>query len=111
MAKGKFVPNRSGYIEIMNSRNEIWDECEWHAERIAAAASRISGIDYTIDTMTGQRRLHTRVSTHGQSDFFRERNHRALAAAVSAAGGRANGERGYRSLAQAMKPKKSRKKR
>lgn len=111
MAKGKFVPNRKGYIEIMNSDNEIWDECEWRAARLAAAATRISGIDYFIDTRRGLHRLHTRVSTEGTTDFFRERHHRALAAAVSAAGGHAAGERGYKSLAKAMAPKKSKKKR
>lgn len=84
----------------MQSR-EVVTACEIKAGAIAASAARQSGTNYVIDSMRGLTRNHTRVSTSGSADFFRERQYGALRIAVSTAGGKASGQKGYKSVTKA----------
>lgn len=99
-SKNWYHHSESGYREVMQSV-EIRNACEVQAGSLAASAARQSGIDYTIDSMNGLTRIHTRVSTSGAADFHRERNIRALTIAVGQAGGNMTGTKGYSNLASA----------
>lgn len=77
MARGNwFHHSESGYRAVLNGR-DARSACEAQAGRLKAAATAISGIDYDINSMAGTR-IHTRVTTVTQKDFFRERHHHAL---------------------------------
>lgn len=103
MASGSyFKPNNAGYLAVLNGA-EARTACEVRAGALAASAARQSGTSYAIDSMQGLHRIHTRVSTVGAADYFRERQYRALAIAVGASGGRMRGAKSYRTLAAAHK--------
>ena len=104
MARGNyFKPNAMGYRAVMNSRNDVMDVCELRAGSIAASAARQTGIDYLVDSQVGLNRIHTRVSTVTEQDYYRERHYHSLSIAIGAIGGTPNtsaygGRRGKRSL-------------
>ncbi len=103
MARGNyFKPNGAGYLAVLNGP-DARAACEGEAAVLAVSASYQSGIDYAIDSIRGLTRIHTRVSTSGSADFYRERSYRALAIALGSAGGNVSGTKGYRSLAKAHK--------
>lgn len=80
---------------------DVRQVCEARAYSIGASAAHQSGIDYMVDSVKGLNRTHTRVSTSGTSDFFRERHYQALRTACGMAGGNVVGIKGYRALAKA----------
>lgn len=71
----------------MNSRNDVMTECERQANSLAGFAAGLSGIDYMVDSQVGMNRVHTRVSTVTNADFYRERHYHALSIALGANGG------------------------
>lgn len=90
MARKGFKPNPAGYRAVLLS-GDARKACETAAASLSASASSQSGIDYSIDSMAGMNRIHTRVSTQTREDFFRERRLHALEIAVSSAGGNVTG--------------------
>lgn len=82
----------------MNSHNEVMTACEIKAGAIAASAARQSGTTYQIDSIVGINRIHTRVSTVGSKDFFREAHYGALSIALGSMGGNVTRRSGYRTL-------------
>lgn len=99
MANGRFKASYTGYRAIMNGPPAL-EACEAQGHRLAASAAAQSGIDYDVNSVRGINRIHTRVTTTSQSDYFRERVYGALSIAVGAAGGHpASGRRnGFKSL-------------
>lgn len=99
MANGRFKASYTGYRAIMNGPPAI-DACEAQGHRLAASAAAQSGIDYDVNSVRGINRIHTRVTTTSESDYYRERVYGALSIAVGAAGGHpASGRRnGFKSL-------------
>lgn len=88
MARGNyFKPSWHGYRYVMNSHNDVMTACEIRAGAIAGFASGLSGIDYMVDSQVGMNRVHTRVSTVTNADFYRERHYHALSIALGANGG------------------------
>lgn len=108
MAKGKYRVNWWGYRQILNGEPQIVTACENLGQQMAASASRQSGLIYTVDTMPGLNRIHTRVSTQGRAGqtraggemYGRERAFNALAVALGQFGGNVRGGGGgtYRTL-------------
>lgn len=99
MARSGFKPSYTGYRAVMNGQ-EVMDACQLRGESLAASASRQTGTDYDVNTRPGINRAHTRVTTVGVSDYFRERHYRGLSIALGSAGGQPSEARrsGYRTL-------------
>lgn len=87
MARNHFKPSWHGYRNVMNSHNQVQTACEMKAESIAASASTQSGAVYSVDSRLGLTRLHTRVSTVGAKEYYRERHYHALSIALGSMGG------------------------
>ena len=77
MAKGVFKHSWSGYGYVLKGP-DAKSACEIKAAELRARARGISGSTYRTDTMVGQTRIHTRVSTNGTNEFYQERRTRAL---------------------------------
>ena len=102
--RNRFKPNYNGYREVMNGPDAM-RACEAQAHSLAGSASAQSGMDYTVDSMRGLNRIHTRVSTDGTiQSYMRERHYGALSIALGAAGGQVNARGGgYRTLGGRVK--------
>lgn len=99
----RFVPSYTGYREVMNGPDAM-RACEAQAASLAASASMQSGMTYTVDSMRGLNRIHTRVSTEPDiQSYMRERHYGALSIALGAAGGNVTGARGYKTLGSRVK--------
>lgn len=77
LARGVYKHNPSGYGYVLKGP-DAKSACEIKAAELRARARGISGNTYRIDTMVGQTRIHTRVSTNGTNEFYQERRTRAL---------------------------------
>ena len=82
-----FKPSWHGYRNVMNSHNQVMTACQMKGESIAASASIQSGSEYLVDSRIGMTRVHTRVSTVGSKEYFRERHYHALSIALGSMGG------------------------
>lgn len=101
---GTFVPNPLGYREVMNGQRML-SHCQSVGEQLAASAAVQSGIDYTVDSMRGLNRIHTRVKTPTDwPSYMRERHYGALAIT---AGSQPGGTFSTRTLGSALKAARS----
>lgn len=87
MARNRFEPSWHGYRNVMNSHNEVMTACQMKGESIAASAATQTGVDYSVDSRLGMNRVHTRVSTVGAKEYYRERHYHALSIALGSMGG------------------------
>jgi len=94
---GHFRANYAGYRAVMLG-SEVRTACEVQAGAIAASAARQSGTDYRIDSVDGLNRIHTRVSTQTDADYYRERHYHALSIALGTVGGTVKGVKGYHKM-------------
>lgn len=74
---GRFVPKRKGYLEALNGDDAI-THCHSIGESICQTANMAGHGEYTVDSIHGKRRIHTRVSTADEKSFWRERHHKTL---------------------------------
>lgn len=102
MANVGYRINPRGYREVLLG-DDAKAACEERATFLSYFAARQSGTSYRIDSMRGVNRIHTRVSTVGDKDFFREAHYGALRTSLGMAGGRMAGSKGYQSYAKAVK--------
>lgn len=63
MAKnGRFKPSWSGYRQVLQG-DDVMQALEGKAAILAGRATAISGHAYTIDSVVGLTRIHTRITT------------------------------------------------
>lgn len=102
MARNGYRINPSGYREVLRGDDAL-HACEERASFLAYFARGQSGTSYAIDSVRGVNRIHTRVSTTGAKDFYREGHYGALRTALGMAGGSLSGSKGYQSYAKGVK--------
>lgn len=84
---GRFIPNPTGYREVMNGP-QMLSHCQSVGDSLAASAARQSGTAYVVDSIRGLNRIHTRVSTPPDwKEWHRESHYHALAIAAGSQGG------------------------
>lgn len=78
MARSGFVPNFSGYREVLNG-DDAYHVCHSVGGSVCQTANMAGHGEYACDTIKGKRRIHTRVKTADRESFFKERASRTLA--------------------------------
>lgn len=80
MARGRYRINPAGYAFLLNEDPNTFSICEYAGNAAAAQAHMLGGAsaEYVVDSRSGSRRIHTRVTTANTAAFFSERKWHAL---------------------------------